>query len=62
MGGFILYKHMNQEEIKNQIKNTFEKAYGKKLTDAEIAEIIINLSGFFKTLSEFKKSDQQHGN
>ena len=53
---------MNQEEIKNQIKNTFEKAYGKKLTDAEIAEIIINLSGFFKTLSEFKKSDQQHGN
>lgn len=51
---------MNQEEIKNQIKNTFEKAYGKKLTDTEVQEIILNLSGLFKTLNQFKKSDNQH--
>jgi hypothetical protein len=48
---------MQKEGLKEKFKNIFEKAYGKKLSDAQIEEIIINLTGFFKLLSDYNKKD-----
>ena len=48
---------MNEEEIKNQIKSCLEGKYRRKLSEAELAEIIINLSGFFNLLNQFRSQD-----
>ena len=52
---------MKQEnnKIKDELKNCFQGAYGKKLTDAEVEEIKINLTGFFKLLSDYNKKDTE---
>lgn len=53
---------MEKEEIKNQVKSYFEKAYGRELPDVEIGEIILNLSGLFKLLNQFHKQDLEEQN
>ena len=50
---------MEKEKLKEEFKSVFEKAYGKKLTDAHIEEIIIDLTGFFKLLSDYNKKDKE---
>ena len=48
---------MPDKNLREEFKSVFQKAYGRQLTDAEVEEIIINLSGFFKLLSDYNKKD-----
>lgn len=50
---------MQKEDLKEEFRGVFEKAYGKKLSDAQIEEIIIDLTGFFKLLSDYNKKDAE---
>ena len=48
---------MPDKNLREEFKSVFQKAYGRQLTDAEVEEIIINLGGFFKLLSDYSKKD-----
>jgi hypothetical protein len=45
--------------MSKKIKNYFQKAYGRKLSDKEIEEIRINLKGFLGLLIKFNQEDKQ---
>ena len=50
---------MPDKNLREEFKSVFQKAYGRQLTDAEVEEIIINLGGFFKLLSDYSKKDTE---
>ena len=50
---------MPDKNLREEFKSVFQKAYGRQLTDAEVEEIIINLGGFFKLLSDYNKKDNE---
>ena len=48
--------------LREEFKKVFSKAYGRNLTNAEVEEIILNLSGLFNLLNRFKKNDLEEKN